>query len=322
MGRISETGQPGIMRIDRGIGMPSVGIGFRFLGMDIGGGGRTTDQPNITTPDERSATPALGTARQLEDLRTFFLAQKESKTDGGVQDPLQSRLPLFHEDDPSGRIREFLRKTTVTELRELDLTNRAQVGAYVDMLNFRGLNKDGIPIDNRSHFADPPVGVSDMLHRAEDPRLHPLVVLNVDGQVIGGATVEDASRNQHDHFLVWLVVHPDYPHRGIGKTLVRKTLDWAAIHPASDGRRREKMDIAIITGIPGARHMRSLVTRKIGIAERVGGLRKQVDTEIWDPKKDTITQVRRPTVRFEVDLDEWIELRGLEVPVFPERPEQ
>ncbi len=185
-------------------------------------------------------------------------------------------------------------------LQELDVNNPVHLQAYFSFLT---------DPRNRGHFSSPPETAEELKAECEKPGNHPLVGLNKLGEVIGGAMIEDAARNQHDHFLTKVAIDPDLQGRGLGTEMVRNAIDYACTHETYDRRPRRKLDIAIIVGIPGWEKMRRLV-QSFGLFERVSELKNQVDVEVRQ-KDGTYAKVTKPTLRYEANLDQWRTIKGI-----------
>ena len=131
----------------------------------------------------------------------------------------------------------------------------------------------------------------------------------MSGRVIGAGGINDAAEGEHDHFLVKVVVDPDYQSkedirgRHVGRQLIIQLTEKAFHTKASDGRTRFKLDAAIIEGVPGWERMPHIL-ENLGFHFR-SRLPGQVD--VYDPRLQRT--VRRPTVRWEIEREEWMRAR-------------
>lgn len=212
------------------------------------------------------------------------------------------------------------------KIREMNLGDEREVRRYVDWLNFWGKNVRGEFVNNRSHFGNPPATVREAQKMFGLPGKHPLVALDEEGRIIGGAVLEDAAPNQHDHFLSLVVLDPNLQRlpTHIGTSMLFEIVDYACMHRTSDGRWRRKLDLSIIIGVSGSRTMRNITENYLRF-DRVGGLRHQVD--VPTPSVDREGKVVGTTietfhtVRYEGDLNAWRFIRKLS-PISDQRPTQ
>ncbi len=194
-------------------------------------------------------------------------------------------------------------------LRKMNLYDPAETQMYVDALN---------DTSNRAHFSDPPATIEALQAYAAKEGHHVLVsVAKVkDPQnryqyvPVGGAGIEDAAPNQEDHFMVRVVIAKKFQGRyGLGKKTVRSTINYAARHRASDGRVRNKLDVAIIRGVAGSDYMEDTVRKMF--PNRVGILKEQVNVPI--PLKEGVAAiVKRDVARYSYNLETWRQITGIE----------
>lgn len=112
---------------------------------------------------------------------------------------------------------------------------------------------------NRRHFDNPPKTSEDLRRRWDRPGYYPLVARNMLGEVVGGLTIADAEKDQHDHWITKVAVDPKLKGQGVGKQIMYYGIEWAFSHPTYDGRERRKLDTSIIEDIPGWKRMQRLV---------------------------------------------------------------
>lgn len=197
-----------------------------------------------------------------------------------------------------------------------ELSTQASERMFADYVSFLNDPK------NRRHFSDPPTTSEELRELCQQRGLHPLIALNIFGEVVGGATIRDAAPNQHDHFLELFVINPNLQLRGAGKELLDQVLDWAAQTKAVDKfgqltRVRYKLDASIIGEVEGWEKMQSILD-KTGFYF-ISRLPEEVDIPkltregrmILDEKGQLITE-RKPTLRWEIKLDEWRKKRDLQ----------
>lgn len=160
---------------------------------------------------------------------------------------------------------------------------------------------------NISHFSSPPKSPEDLKQKLERDKTHAYLAENINGEVIGAGGIDDAAEGQHDHFLVKVVVHPDYKGKGIGRQLVIALTDMAFSTPAvtitATGERKEreriKLDAAIIRYVEGWDIMPRLLS-DLGY-RFVHFLPNQVDII----EQSTGNTVIKPTERYEIGREEW-----------------
>ena len=154
------------------------------------------------------------------------------------------------QQDPDGRSNGEL-KPPGLHLTEMDYRDRHQVQRYIDfLLDWRNLQ----------HFTNPPESVESLRDRAKSGGQYFLVAK--EGDVIGGALIEDSSTDQEDGWLSLAVVDPDRQGQGKGKETMTQALDWAYFNRNSRGQWRNKMDLAIVLGVEGSNRMQNLVSGK------------------------------------------------------------
>lgn len=208
-----------------------------------------------------------------------------------------------------GEIAEGITQSPV-KLREMDFRNNGEMQLYVSFLN---------DPRNRSHFANTPENIAKLKKWAGEPGNHFLVVTRMekdnDGKeksvVVGGLELQDASPNQQDHFISLFVVDPNKQAEGIGQQMMIQVIDWAALTKTEDDRWRNKLDLAIVMGVPNWKRMERLVQR-LGLFRMVSNLRNQVDVPI--KRGDEWVRELRAVRRYELDLETWRTLRGLPRP--------
>lgn len=185
-------------------------------------------------------------------------------------------------------------------LRELNLESEQDMNDYFRLLK-HPLNVD--------HFSSPPKDVLDLKNKLLRDKTHAFLAVNGLGQVVGAGGINDAEEAQHDHFLVKVVVDPDYQStehiqgRHVGKQVVILLIEKAFYTRASDGRTRLKLDAAIIEGVPGWERMPHIL-ENLGFHFRS---RLPVQVDVYDSSLEKI--IRKPTVRWEIEREEWMRVR-------------
>lgn len=194
--------------------------------------------------------------------------------------------------------------TLVLPLRELDVYNERDMDAYFQLLTHP---------DNIEHFSNPPVNGVDLRRKLLRDHTHAYIAENMLGEIVGAGGINDAAESEHDHFLVKVVLHPDYKGKGIGKQLVIALTDIAFSTPATiirTGRRRIereriKLDAAIIRDVKDWDKMPRLL-RNLGY-RFVHFLPDQVTIK----EQSTGLNVIKPTERYEITREEWLIRREL-----------
>ncbi len=136
-------------------------------------------------------------------------------------------------------------------VREMNLRDNRETQPYINFLLDRR---------NRAHFANPPRNTYELKKMAEDQSKHFLVATRVETdekgkpvrRVAGGALIEDAGTNQHDHFISLVVADPNKQGQGIGQRLWLQTIEYGFSTESHDRRPRTKLDLAIIMGVEPA----------------------------------------------------------------------
>lgn len=157
-------------------------------------------------------------------------------------------------------------RTTVAEVRALNIDNFDELRPY-----FRFLTHPS----NREHFANPPASLEQLKEKLMRRGEHPLIGVNMMGEVVGGATISDAEEGQHDHWITKVTVDPKLQNKGIGEQMMILIIDWAFSNPDVYGRERKKLDISMIRDVRGWERMEHLV-EKLGFQFRMR-LPEQVD---------------------------------------------
>lgn len=188
----------------------------------------------------------------------------------------------------------------IVSLRELNLESERDMDAYFALLSHK---------DNVEHFGNPPVDAPDLKRKLERDNTHAYVAEDQSGNIVGVGGINDAAEGEHDHFLVKIVVDPQFQSKGvgqgedIGKQLVVLLTEKAFFTRASDGRQRFKLDAAIIEGVPGWERMPHIL-ESLGFNFR-SKLPRQVD--VYDSTEERV--VRKSTQRWEIERDEWMRTR-------------
>lgn len=188
----------------------------------------------------------------------------------------------------------------IVRLRELDVLNEKDLRAYFMLLTHPA---------NREHFSSPPTDIDDLQYKLKRDGTHAYLAENMLGEIVGAGGINDAAAGEHDHFLVKIVVDPQLQSKGegqgkdVGKQLVVHLTEKAFFTRASDGRQRLKLDAAIIEGVSGWERMPHIL-EILGFHFR-SRLPGQVD--VYDPRLQRT--IRRPTVRWEIERDEWMSIR-------------
>ncbi len=134
---------------------------------------------------------------------------------------------------------------------DMNLSNNKELQPFINFL----LDKQ-----NRVHFANPPRNLDELRKTAEDQSKHFLVAKRVETdennklvrRVVGGALIEDAGTNQHDHFISLVVADPVKQGQGLGQKLLLQTIEYGFSTESHDRRPRTKLDLAIIMGVEPA----------------------------------------------------------------------
>src|SRR5581483_1341722 len=180
---------------------------------------------------------------------------------------------------------------------------------------------------DRSHFSKPPLTIKDLERKAIKRKDRNLFLFYQDGQFVGSGGVNDADENEHDHFIVGVIVGDEFRGKGYGKAIIVSLLDWMTVHHTADQRRREKAVMAVVDtsnrlpdltrGVDRVRWEdipREMKEPMMNIAdelgfEYVGTNKKQVNVDIPTTDGKGWVNDTRPTIRFEYDLDDWRKLR-------------
>jgi GNAT superfamily N-acetyltransferase len=211
---------------------------------------------------------------------------------------------------PTGETGERVTNSPIV-LREMNLRNNSEMQSYISFLN---------DPRNVSHFANTPKDTAKLREWAGEFGNHFFVGTRIEinakgeakGVVVGGFELQDAAPNQQDHFLSLFVVDPDKQGQGIGGQMLKGALDMACETKTQDDRWRDKLDLAIVMGVPGWRRMEQLVL-SLGQFRMVHILRDQVDVLV--KRGDELIKERKPVKRYEADLKKWRNVRGLPHPV-------
>lgn len=188
----------------------------------------------------------------------------------------------------------------IASLRELDLESETDLDAY-----FKFLTHD----DNIEHFGNPPVDVNDLKRKLLRDNTHAYIAEDQEGTIVGAGGINDAAEGEHDHFLVKIVVDPQLQSKGVGqgkdvgRQLAIQLTEKAFYTKASDGRTRFKLDAAIIEGVAGWERMPHIL-ENLGFHFRS---RLPGQADVYDPTLQRV--VRRPTVRWEIEREEWMRVR-------------
>ena len=193
---------------------------------------------------------------------------------------------------------EIQEQYTLAPLRELDLENESELSSYFEMLTHP---------DNIKHFSSPPENPADLKLKLVRDRTHAYLAENMLGEIVGAGGINDAPEGEHDHFLVKIVVHPDYKGKGVGRQLVTALTDIAFSTPAvtitATGERKEreriKLDAATIRYVEGWDIMPRLLS-SLGY-RFVHFLPNQVTVK----DRNTGEEVLRPTERYEISREDW-----------------
>lgn len=188
---------------------------------------------------------------------------------------------------------------SLAPLRELDLENESNLTAYFQMLTHPA---------NIEHFSGPPEDPADLKLKLVRDRTHAYLAENKLGEVVGTEGIDDAAEGQHDHFLVKVVVNPDYKGKGIGRQLVIALTDIAFSTPAvtitATGERKEreriKLDAAIIRYVEGWDIMPRLLS---GLGYRFVHM---LPNQVTIKELSTGREVLKPTERYEISREDWL----------------
>ena len=187
----------------------------------------------------------------------------------------------------------------IVSLRELKVESEQDLEDYYRLL---------VHPDNREHFSNPPVDASDLKRKLARDHTHAYLAINQEGTVVGAGGINDAPESEHDHFLVKVVVHPDYKGRGMGKQLVSELTDIAFLTPAVTfdsitrrriQRERIKLDAAVIRDVEGwdkmPRILRSLGFRFVHL----------LPNQVTVKEQSSGVEVLKPTERYEISREDW-----------------
>jgi len=195
---------------------------------------------------------------------------------------------------------------SLRSLRELGLENEQDLSDYHRLLVH--------PL-NIEHFANPPRDPQDLRQRLIRDNTHAYLSDNMLGQTLFGGGINDAAESEHDHFLVKVVVDPDFQGRGrnpdfrgesTGRQGLVMLIEEAFTTLTNDGRERIKLDAAVIRHVNNWDRMPRLL---ISLGFRpVSILLDQVDVFIQREAR----RVRKPTERWELRREDWRALRQLQ----------
>ncbi|EKD65465.1 MAG: hypothetical protein ACD_50C00082G0003 [uncultured bacterium] len=196
--------------------------------------------------------------------------------------------------------REVDKRYTLLPLRKLDLARDSRE-LYQDLSAYYNLLTNP---KNRIHYANPPIDASDLKQRLLHDRTHTYLSENKLGSTVAGGGINDAAENEHDHFLVKVVIDPELQGHGMGRRFIAGLVDKAFHERTDDGRIRTKLDAAIIRDVPEwdrmPRALRSLgfkfvhyLPNQITIVDQESGVEKTQPTERWEILREDWMRMRR-----------------------------
>ncbi len=185
---------------------------------------------------------------------------------------------------------EAQERYTLVPLRELDLESESDLTAYFQMLTHPS---------NIEHIISPPEDVEDLKRKLVRDETFTYIAENMLGEIVGAGGINDASQGEHDHFMVKVVVSPDYKGTDIEKNLFAALTDKAFTTSARDERERLKLDIAVIRDVNDWDRVPRIL-RELGYNFR-SFLPNQVD--VFDQRLGKIEI--KPTERWEIESEEW-----------------
>lgn len=194
----------------------------------------------------------------------------------------QSRDKLVHDENLS--VRERVRKVAHYDRTITDLAT------YIRFLSY--------PV-NRLHFDNPPRSLDEAKQSWDRRGNYPLVAVNLLGEVVGGLTISDAEKSQHDHWIKKVVVDPVLQDKKIGTQVMYYGIDWAFSHRTHDGRERTKLNTAYIVHVPGWERMEFLLEDTLGFEFR-SRLPRQVTVRMGNGKTRKL-----PSMRWEMEKSKW-----------------
>ena len=113
---------------------------------------------------------------------------------------------------------------------------------------------------NREHFANPYQSVEEVQQTIENPNMH-ILALKDNGRIIGTTTIADTTYPQHDHFILLFAINENLQGRGLGKEMIKQTLEWSYATKSGDNRERLSMHAATAMLVPGWERMYNLLRR-------------------------------------------------------------
>ncbi|HLC32185.1 MAG TPA: GNAT family N-acetyltransferase [Candidatus Nanoarchaeia archaeon] len=183
---------------------------------------------------------------------------------------------------------------TLVPLRELDLENESDLTAYFQMLTHPS---------NIEHVVSPPEDPADLKRKLLRDRTFNYIAENMVGEIVGAGGIKDASQGEHDHFLVNVVVNPDYKGTEIEKNLFGALTDKAFATSARDERERFKLDVLITRDVQDW-HRAPPILEELGYTP-LGIYLKEVD--VFNQRLGRI--VVKPRERWEIQKSKWLSLR-------------
>lgn len=203
-------------------------------------------------------------------------------------------------------------------VREMNLRDNREMQPYINFLLDR---------QNRVHFANPPRNIDELKKMAKDPGSHFLVATRFETdekgkpviRVVGGALIEDAGTNQHDHFISLVVADPNKQGQGIGQKLLLQTVEYGFSTDSHDRRPRTKLDLAIIMGVePSDAKTVEVVGPVTGKTYHTKSRMEAITIKLGFkmtqnlPRQVNVPGFSEPlaTRRYELILDNWKELIG------------
>lgn len=180
----------------------------------------------------------------------------------------------------------------IASLRELDLDSEQDMTVYFKLLTH--------PL-NREHFSSPPTDPDNLKYKLTRDGTRAYLAENMLGETVGAGGINDAAAGEHDHFLVKVVVDPQFQGKGLGKQLVVNLIEKAFSTKTGDGRDRTKLDAAIIREVPGWDRMPHLLAT-LGF-HPVSILVDQVDVVVAG------RTIRKPTERWEITRGDWMRIK-------------
>lgn len=181
----------------------------------------------------------------------------------------------------------------IVALRELNLESEQDLDNYFRLLTHP---------DNIEHFSNPPTDAENLKQKLVHDSTHAYMAENILGEVVGGGGINDAPEGENDHWIVKVVVDPEFQGRRLGKQLVAQLTEKAFFTKTPDGRDRTKIDAAVIRNVRGWERMPRILEQlgfrplhillqQVDVLEQ--GMIVKKPTERWELRKDDWTRVRR-----------------------------